>query len=197
MKFVVCGLLAGCLIAPALADNNVYLSAGYSVLSDEYSDGNANAFTIRGGFFFNRYLGIEGEASTGLTGVDILAVPGVENGVPVNVGLAQFKLDRQYAGYLVGRLQSGPNFAFLGRVGYGSLEYKLTGTATNLPPAPASPRPYEATLAELNGFTAGLGFQYFFTEHLGGRLDVTHMFASDSGLFEDVDVLTSSLAYRF
>lgn len=104
--------------APAFAQswmpNNMsyYGTLGYSNIGGDGSGGpDFGAITGRLGARYGKYLGLEGEASTGLN-----------NDKSVHV-------ENQYAGYAVGYLPVRPNADIFARVGYGATVFGSTTPA--------------------------------------------------------------------
>jgi opacity protein-like surface antigen len=140
--------------APALADSpsysgvTTYGTLGYAYLYDH--DVNDSAITGRLGARFGRYLGVEGELTTGV-GTNHVTV----GGAPSDVHLKD-----QYAGYAVGYLPVLPNADLFARVGLGESDFH-------------SSVPGLALSGAHNSFNYGVGGQYMFDAHNGIRADFT------------------------
>ncbi|RZJ28799.1 MAG: porin family protein [Brevundimonas sp.] len=160
--------------APAMAQepaSRVTGSIGYTQLDGD--DGDLGAITGRVGYNFNRYVGVEGEASVGVKDQDI------------TFGGLEGKLEHQYdvAGYVVGTVPINNNFELFGRVGYGTTEVK------------AEIAGFDAT-EDGDSLNYGVGANYFFDGRNGIRADWTRRdFQEDNG--GELDTYGVSFVRRF
>jgi len=158
--------------APAFAQDG---SGAYGAIGFAHHDGdNAKTSTITGrlGYDFNRYIGVEGEASAGIRKDDI-TVAGVSGDV-------RQKWD--VAGYVVAKYPVTDHFELFARGGYGNtkLERKLAGRHN-----------------EVGGdsWNYGLGANYYFDESNGVRADWTRRdYQGDAGA---ANVWAASYVRRF
>lgn len=146
-------------------------SIGYTQLDSD--DGDLGAVTGRLNAKFNRYFGVEGEASVGVKDDDI------------DVGGVPGKLEHDYdaAAYGVATLPINPNFELFGRVGYGTTSIKADVAGVT---------------AEEDGESVnyGVGANYFFDGRNGIRADFTRRdFTDDNG--GEVDTYGLGYVRRF
>ena len=100
--------LAAILAAPiAVAQGNLELSGGYSQFDEDGAE--LGALTGRGTYFFNRYLGAEGEVSIGIDDAD--------------VGPATVELEQSFGAFGVLRAPVTERFELFGRAGYATSEF--------------------------------------------------------------------------
>ena len=160
--------------APAFAQTmqspTYYGTLGYSQL--DHSDGDLGAITGRVGVKFNRYLGVEGEASIGVKDDDF-TFAGVDG-----------KIEHDYdaAAYVVGTLPVTPNFELFARGGYGTTKIKTELAGFN---------------GEVDGesWNYGAGANYYLDGQNGLRADWTRRdFRDDAG---EADVYSLSYVRRF
>lgn len=160
--------------APAMAQEpaaRVTGSVGYTQLDGD--DGDLGAITGRVGYNFNRYVGVEGEASVGV------------KDQTVSFGGVDTKLEHQYdvAGYVVGTVPVNENFELFGRLGYGTTEVK------------ASTAGFAAT-EDGDSVNYGVGANYFLDGRNGIRADWTRRdFQEDNG--GELDTYGLSYVRRF
>ena len=103
--------LAAILAAPiAVAQGDVELSAGYTQFDADGAD--LGALTGRGTYFFNRYLGAEGEVSIGVDDAD--------------VGPGTVELDNSLGAFGVVRAPVTERLELFGRVGYAASEFNAS-----------------------------------------------------------------------
>lgn len=186
MKTAMFALAAAAFAAPAAtAQTEFNVSGGYSAFDGDGAT--LDAITARGALFFNENFGLEGEFSFGI-GEDDLGGASID-GVSVS---SEIELSSQFAGYVVGRLPLAPNFELLGRIGYGTAEFDVSATASDgMSVATASDS------ADLDGFAAGVGAQYFFTDSFGIRGDYTRFEADDDQIDGGLDTYTIAAVFRF
>lgn len=111
------------------------------------------------GYRFNNWLGVEGEAATGIKG-DTDDIGGID----VNT-----KLKHEFAGYAVGFAPIGPNTDLLARVGYGSTKIRTRALGVS-----------DSDSEESWNF--GVGAQHLFDGVNGVRVDYTRQeFNHDAG----------------
>lgn len=146
-------------------------SVGYTQLDTDLGD--LGAVTGRLNAKFNRYIGVEGEASVGVSDRDI-TVAGVDG---------RLEHDYDAAAYAVATLPVTPNFEIFGRVGYGTTSIKA-----------------EAGGVEVQGdgesVNYGVGANYFFDGRNGVRADFTRRdFTDDNG--PEIDTYGLGYVRRF
>lgn len=169
MKLAIASLAALAIAAPAMAEPQFYINGGYTALDGD--DATLSALTARGGAFFNEYFGVEGEFSIGLGEEDI-------------GGGASIELDNQYAAYVIGKAPLSPQFDVFARLGYGQATFSASaGTVSGD--------------VDVDGFSAGFGGQYFFTDQVGVRGEYTRFEADDDQLDGGADVFSISAVIRF
>ena len=131
-------------------DSGVYVNLGINAIEFE-------AYSLGGklGYNINEYLGVEGEASFGISDD---TTDGIETGV-----------DTAFGAYAVARYPVAPNLEVFGRVGYHTTDVDVS--FQNLDDS-----------FSVDGVAFGAGGQYFFTPNDGIRLEYTHRdFDSDFG----------------
>lgn len=132
-----------------LGGTQFYGDLGYSQLSD---NADISAITGRLGARFAKYVGVEGEASTGVA-TDRTSVYGENDHV---------RLNSAYAAYAVGYLPVQPNADLFVRVGLGGSDTAING-------------PTISSGNFRSGLNFGAGGQYFFAGPNGVRVDYTRM----------------------
>jgi len=158
--------LAAILAAPiAVAQGNVELSGGYTQFDADGAD--LGALTGRGTYFFNRYLGAEGEVSIGIDDAD--------------VGAGSVELDNSFGAFGVVRAPITERFELFGRAGYATSEFN------------ASVPGLGSASGDVDGFAYGVGGKLFLTDKLGVRADVGRYEGDDS----EADVFTIGGVVRF
>ncbi|WP_293897979.1 porin family protein [Phenylobacterium sp.] len=167
-------------IVPAAAQGQPTAAAAvdtgvYGNLNLGYADGRqANLDVIQGrlGYRFTPYIGVEGEAATGIkSDTDTIA------GVDVTT-----RLRHEFAGYVVGFLPVMPNTDLLARIGYGTTRLKTSVAGIS-----------DADSAESWNF--GVGAQHMFDAANGLRADYTRQeFNHDAG---HADVWTVGYVRKF
>ncbi|HWQ88329.1 porin family protein [Brevundimonas sp.] len=164
-------LLAAPAMAQSISNPQVTGSLGYTHLDGD--DASLGAVTGRLNAKFNRYVGVEGEASFGVRD-DEVTVAGVTG-----------DLSHEYdaAAYVVGTLPISPNFEVFGRVGYGTTQIK------------ADVAGFTAT-EDGESVNYGAGANYFFDGRNGVRADWTRRdFTDDNG--GELDTYGLSYVRRF
>lgn len=119
------------------------------------------------GYRFTPYLGVEGEAATGLQGYtfrDVGGTPGLD---------VKTKIEHQFAAYGVGFLPIGPNTELLARVGYGTT--KISGKALGVSAADDG-----------ESWNFGVGAQHAFDGVNGIRIDYTRQEFTNSSAHANV-----------
>ena len=158
--------LAAILAAPvAVAQGNVELSAGYTQFDADGAD--LGAVTGRGTYFFNRYLGAEGEVSLGVDDAD--------------VGPGTVELDNSLGAFGVLRAPISERFELFGRAGYATSEFN------------ASVPGLGSASADVDGLAYGVGGKLFLTDKFGVRADVGRYEGDDN----EADVFTVGGVFRF
>jgi len=159
--------------APALAQDpgsRVTGSIGYTQLDTD--GGDLGAVTGRAGYDFTRNLGIEGEASIGVSDDDFTVA-----GVP---GSIEHKYDA--AAYGVAKLPVNENLELFGRVGYGTTRVKAEVAGIQSSDSTES-------------INYGVGANYFLDGQNGVRADWTRRdFRGDAG---EADTYGLSFVRRF
>lgn len=158
--------LAAVLAAPlAFAQGNIELSGGYT----QFDTGGAElgALTGRGTYFFNQYLGAEGEVSIGID--------------DANVGPGTVELDNSLGAFGVVRAPITERFELFGRAGYAASEFN------------ASVPGLGSASGDVDGLAYGVGGKLFLTDKLGVRADVGRYEGDDS----EADVFTLGGVVRF
>ena len=159
--------------APALAQDPAHPvtgSIGYTQLDTD--GGNLGAVTGRMGYDFTRNLGVEGEASIGVSDDDFTVA-----GVP---GTIEHKYDA--AAYGVAKLPINENFELFGRLGYGTTRVKAEV---------AGVQDSDST----DSVNYGVGANYFIDGQNGVRADWTRRdFRGDAG---EADTYGLSFVRRF
>ncbi len=158
--------LAAILAAPiAVAQGNAELSAGYTQFDADGAD--LGAITGRGTYFFNRYLGAEGEVSIGVD--------------DASVGQGKVELDNSLGAFGVVRAPVTERLELFGRVGYAASEFN------------ASVPGLGSASADVDGIAYGVGGKLFLTDRFGVRADVGRYEGDDS----EADVFTIGGVVRF
>jgi hypothetical protein len=136
--------------------------------------GGADLGVIQGrlGYRLNNWLGVEGQAATGLkSDTDTIG------GVDVNT-----KLKHEFSGYVVGFAPVGPNTDLLARVGYGTTKLRAKALGTSISGSEES-------------WNFGVGAQHHFDGQNGIRADYTRQeFENDAG---HANVWTVGYSRRF
>ncbi|MFA4893926.1 porin family protein [Brevundimonas sp.] len=164
-------MLAAPAMAQSISNPQVNGSIGYTQLDGD--DADLGAVTGRLTAKFNRYVGVEGEASFGVKDDEI------------TVGGITGDLSHEYdaAAYVVGVLPVTPNFELFGRVGYGTTQIK------------ADVAGFSAT-EDGESVNYGAGANYFFDGRNGVRADWTRRdFTDDNG--GELDTYGLSYVRRF
>ena len=174
-------LAATATLAPIASADEFQFSAGGEYLFDSNdTEFSFTGITARGTYYFNQNIGVEAEAMSGAGGADNYDNTGID-----------FELERQFGGYLVGRMPAGKSGELFGRVGF------RAGTFA------AKADTFYFVLDEeidYNGFSIGAGYSHFFSNNVGIRGEVTTSGASLDNNFSPDGNLTSlslSLVYKF
>jgi len=152
MKLALASLLAVVAAPFAVAQGNVELSGAYSNIDGDGAD--VGALTGRGTFFFNRYLGAEGEVSIGIDEAD--------------VGGGTIELDNSLGAFGVLRAPVSSQVELFGRLGYAQSEFN------------ASVPGLGSGSADVDGLAYGVGGKLFLTERFGIRADASRYEGDDS-----------------
>ncbi|MBY9066679.1 porin family protein [Hyphomonas sp. WL0036] len=178
---LVAALAAAVATAPIAAAEDFQFSAGGEYLFDSADSEFAfTGITGRGAYYFNKNVGIEGEATFGTSGADNYGGSGIN-----------FDLENQFGGYLVGRMPAGQSGELFGRVGFRAGTLSVTSDSGWF---------YIDEEIDYNGFSIGGGYTHFFNKSLGLRGEVTTSGASLDNNFSPDGNLTSfslSLVYKF
>ncbi len=165
MKFALVSL-AAILAAPvAIAQGNVELSGGYTQFDADGAE--LGALTGRGTYFFNQYLGAEGEVSIGID--------------DASVGPGTVELDNSLGAFGVVRAPITERFELFGRAGYAASEFN------------ASVPGLGSASGDVDGLAYGVGGKLFLTDKLGVRADVGRYEGDD----DEADVFTIGGVVRF
>lgn len=166
------GLAATPVMAQSGEPSRFYGAIGYGQLSGSAYD--FDVATARLGARLNRYFGVEGEASLGLS----------EESFDVSIGGASGTIEHRYdaAAYAVGFLPLNDRLELFARVGYGTSEVKASD-------------PSVVIRGDGESLNYGVGASYFLQGNNGVRADWTRRDLSDDG--GDVDVWTLSFIRRF
>jgi opacity protein-like surface antigen len=150
-------------------------TGAYANLNLGYADGGSPDLGIvqgRLGYRFNNYLGVEGEAATGIKS-DTDTIGGVD---------VTTKLRHEFAAYGVGFLPIGPNTDLLARVGYGTTRIKASALGVS-------------DSGSEESWNFGVGAQHLFDGLNGVRVDYTRQeFNHDAG---HANVWTVGYARKF
>lgn len=165
MKLALASLVAILAAPMAVAQGNAELSAGYTQFNGDGAD--LGAITGRGTYFFNRYLGAEGEVSIGVD--------------DASVGPGKVELDNSLGAFGVVRAPITERLELFGRVGYAASEFN------------ASVPGLGSASADVDGLAYGVGGKLFFTDKLGIRADVGRYEGDNS----EADVFTIGGVARF
>ncbi|WP_421792841.1 porin family protein [Hyphobacterium sp.] len=133
------------------------VGAGYSHV--DLDGASVGAITLRGGYEFTNYLGVEGQVDIGIADdtVTVLATP--------------IDVELNYAASLFGvaRAPLAPNFNLLARIGYTTAEVEASVPGFSLSD-------------DADGFAYGVGAEFFVDDHNGFRFDYTrHDFDGGDG----------------
>lgn len=145
-------------------------SVGYTNLDTDLGD--VGAITGRLNAKFNRYVGVEGEASVGISDRDF-TVDGVDG---------RLEHDYDAAVYGVATLPVNPNFEVFGRVGYGTTSAKAEAGGVEVQDDGES-------------WNYGVGANYFFDGKNGVRADFTRRDFTDDG--PEIDTYGLGYVRRF
>lgn len=165
MKLALASFLAVVAAPFAVAQGNVELSGAYSNIDGDGAD--VGALTGRGTYFFNRYLGAEGEVSIGIDEAD--------------VGGGTVELDNSFGAFGVLRAPVSDRVELFGRVGYAQSEF-----SANVPGLGSGS-------ADVDGLAYGVGGKFFLTDSFGIRADASRYEGDDA----EADVLSIGGVFRF
>ena len=172
---------AALILSPIACAEDFQFSAGGEYLFDSNDTEFAfTGITGRGAYYFNKNIGVEAEATIGTSGADNYDSSGID-----------FSLDRQFGGYLVGRMPAGKSGELFGRVGFraGTIAIEADSFFFAIDEE-----------VDYNGFSIGAGYSHFFTDNVGIRGEVTTSGASLDNNFSPDGNLTSlslSLVFKF
>lgn len=157
--------------APASAQSlsDAYGSIGYSSVQGDTTD--LGAVTARLGAKLTPYIGVEGEASFGVSDDDVVGIPG-----------ATAELEHDLAAYVTGTIPVASNLELFGRLGYGTTKIKaevLGVSASN----------------SQESVNWGVGANYFLDSQNGVRADWTRRDYRDGG--GEADVWSLSYVRKF
>ncbi|WP_321491084.1 porin family protein [uncultured Hyphomonas sp.] len=152
MKLALASLAALAVVAPAFADGNIELGAGYSHFDTDGA--NLDAFTARGTYFFNPHVGVEGEASIGI-GDD-------------QIGAAEIELDSSLGAFGVVQMPVAERVDLFARAGYATNDYSI-----DVPGAGSAS-------GDDDGLAYGVGGKVYLTERFGVRADLTRYEGDDT-----------------
>jgi hypothetical protein len=157
--------------APASAQSlsDAYGSIGYSSVQGDTAD--LGAVTARVGAKLTPYIGVEGEASLGVSDDEVVGVPG-----------ATAELKHDLAAYVTGTIPVASNFELFGRVGYGTTKFKAEVLGVSASDNEES-------------VNWGVGANYFLDGQNGVRADWTRRDYRNGG--DDADVWSLSFVRKF
>jgi len=170
MKFLKIALatavIAGFASTAAAQDSGIYVNAGVDAYEFDFYTA-----SIKVGYDFNDYIGIEGQAGFGIGDQDI-------DGIDVGV-------DNTFAGFGVLSFPVNQDIDLFARVGYHSTQFGFSGAIS-------------ADL-DTDGLAAGVGGQYFFNGGQNGlRVEYTLKdIDSDVGSLGDANVFSASYVRKF
>ena len=164
-------VLAGASTAVA-QEGRFHLGAGYTFL--DFDEVEFNAVTVRGGYDFNEFFGVEGELSTGL-GDESVTIEGVE---------IDTSLDLAFGLYAKAQYPLTEQFSVFGRLGYvyAELEAEAEGVGGAV-----------SAEGDDNGVGFGAGAEYRFNGANAFRFEYTRYEFDDA----DADGFTLSYVRRF
>lgn len=165
MKLALVSILAIAAAPFAVAQGNVELSGAYSHLDTDAGD--LGALTGRGTYFFNRYLGAEGEVSIGIDDAD--------------VGGGTVELEHALGAFGVLRAPVSDRVELFGRAGYATSEFE------------ASVPGLGSASGDVDGLAYGVGGKVFLTDKFGIRADASRYEGDDA----EADVFSIGGVYRF
>lgn len=148
------------------------LGGGYSTfgVSDGGSDVDLGAVTLRGGYEFTDYLGVEGQLDFGVSD-DTVVVGGTSVDVELNHAASLFG---------VARLPVSENANLFARLGYTTADVEASVPGVSF-------------TDDADGFAYGVGGEYFFDGRNGFRAEYTRHELDDA----DADVFGISYVRRF
>lgn len=164
----------------ACADDFQFSAGGEYLFDSNDTEFAFTGITGRGTYYFNRNIGIEGEAMIGTSGADNYEYTGID-----------FDLDRQLGAYIVGRVPVGKSGELFARAGFRAGTLSISADSYWF---------YIDEEVDYNGFSIGAGYTHFLTKNFGIRGDVTTSGASLDNNFSPDGNLTSlsfSLVYKF
>lgn len=175
MRNIILSAVAFTLIsAPAMAQSvsspQLTGSVGYTHLDTDLGD--VGAITGRLNAKFNRYLGVEGEASVGISDRDFT----------VNGAAGRLEHDYDAAVYGVATLPISPNLELFGRAGYGTTSVKAEAGGVQVQDDGES-------------WNYGVGANYFFDGQNGVRADITRRDFTNNG--PEIDTYGLGYVRRF
>jgi hypothetical protein len=160
-------------------------------------DDSAFAWTVRAGYQFFPWLGIEASyldfGNATLPGI-LLSPPANTVSIPTDSDLRTFG----FVGSVVGRIPVGP-VSLVGRVGWGAITGKFKGNAAVQDITTGGIQYFSAQNRETSGqFVYGAGIGFDFGRSWTARIDWDRTQADD-GLNPkyDVDMISAGVAYRF
>jgi outer membrane immunogenic protein len=156
--------------AASAQDPRFNVGGGYSRV--EIGELEFDTFSLRGGYDFNENFGVETQFDLGI-GDDSLTVAGITADVDLNYSAAI---------YGIGRLPVSENANLFARIGYATTE--LEASAAGILVSDSD-----------DGFSFGVGGEYFFDSANGVRVDYTRTDFSDGD--EEADSIGISYVRRF
>lgn len=157
--------------APASAQSfsNPYGSIGYGSVQGDNAD--LGAVTARVGAKLTSYIGVEAEASLGVSDDDVVGIPG-----------STAELEHDLAAYVTGTIPVASNLELFGRIGYGTTKMKVESTTLSVSDSEES-------------VNWGVGANYFLDGQNGVRADWTRRDFRNGG--GDADVWSLSFVRKF
>tara|TARA_R110002072_G_scaffold90929_3_gene203202 strand:- start:1002 stop:1529 length:528 start_codon:yes stop_codon:yes gene_type:complete len=144
-------------------------SGGYTYV--DVDDLSFDAASLRAGYDFTDYVGIEGQLDIGLG--DETVVVGATN--------VDVSLDYAFGGYVVGRVPVAENTNLFGRLGYVTAQADASAAGVTFSD-------------DDDGFAYGVGGEWLFDGRNGVRLDYTRIDFDNGG---EADTFGVSYVYRF
>lgn len=170
MKFLKIALattaLVGFASTASAQDTGAYVNLGVDAIEFD-----AYTASVKLGYNFTEYFGVEGQAGFGI--------------IDEEVGNLDIGVDNTFAGFGVVRFPAGNNFEIFGRLGYHATKFGVDGAVNGD--------------LDTDGFAAGVGGQYFFNGGQNGlRVEYTYLdIGSNQGNLGGGDVFSASYVRKF
>jgi outer membrane immunogenic protein len=164
--------LATATLASAASAQDSHFNVGGGYTRVEIGELEFDAFSLRGGYDFNENFGVEAQFDLGM-GDDSLTIAG---------NTANIDLNYSAAIYGIGRLPVSENANLFARIGYATTELEASAVGVLVSDSD-------------DGFSFGVGGEYFFDDFNGLRFDYTRTDYSDGD--DDADSIGISYVRRF